>query len=194
MGRSIPTRSGQVLRPYNEKMETGVALNTIDSCCHCERCGCAEIPDIRSGGVGTGTRPGGDYRGGPGERRLRAAAEVSRADRGMGRASGGVRFVFWFLFHLGRASRTVPGRSVCAADLSREGNRQGAARKRGRGCVARELLRRTMGSAGLESTCDRLLQEAGRYIPRSVEIGTADGRSTGARSRSELKLPHSNRV
>jgi len=32
-----------------------------------------------------------------------------------------------------------------------------------------------MGSAGLESAGDRLLQEAGRYIPRSVEIRAASG-------------------
>jgi len=42
------------------------------------------------------------------------------------------------------------------------------------------------GSARLESTGDRLLQEAGRYIPRSVEIRAADGRRAGARGRSEL--------
>src|ERR1700682_627199 len=139
MGRSTPTGSGQVLRPNNEKKATGVSLHAIDSCCHCERCGPAESPDIRTGGVRTGTRPGDDYRGGPGEGRLRAAAEVSRADRGMGRASGGGRLVFWFLLPLGRGSPAVPGRSVCAASLSQQGNRQGATRTRGRECEAREL-------------------------------------------------------
>src|SRR5712664_4349880 len=127
-----------MLRPYNEKSGTGVSLHANDSCCYCERCGSAEGSDLRAGGVRTGTRPGGDNRGGPGERRFRTAAEVSRADRGMGRASGGIRFVFWFLIHLGGASGAVPGRSVCARALSRQGNRQGVARKGGRDGAARE--------------------------------------------------------
>src|ERR1700687_4110002 len=46
-----------------------------------------------------------------------------------------------------------------------------------------------MGSAGLESTSDRVLQKAGSYVSRSVEIRAARGRSAEARGkRNRLTL------
>src|ERR1700730_10860404 len=46
-----------------------------------------------------------------------------------------------------------------------------------------------MGSAGLESAGDRILQKPGSHILRSMEIHAADRGSAGARGRSELKVP-----
>ena|SRR6266704_1506248 len=58
------------------------------------------------------------------------------------------------------------------------------AREGGRNCAARELLRHAMGSAGLESTGDRLLSAARRFVPRSMEIRAADRRGARAGGKS----------
>jgi len=185
MGRSIPTRSGQVLRPTNEKKTTGVLFMLSIRAATVN-----DVALLKALNSNWRSTTGRDkvviteadlVRDGFGRSRI-----PRLPDRGMGRANGGYA-CFLVLIPL----EGVPDCSwkiLFVRQTFAQGNRPGVAFKRA-GLRKRENVTAYDGKCWMESTCDRLLQEAGRYIPRSVEIVLADGEPLERAARSEPKLP-----
>src|SRR5579864_3282352 len=108
----------------------------------------------------------------------------------MGRKARRLRAFLRVFFLVSGLPRIVPRRYFCAADISQEGHRQGAARARRRNCLPRKIFLHALGSSGLEHARDRNVSEPWRRVHGQLE-GSLPDRRTAAKPRgsSEIAVP-----